>query len=288
MGGDGRGWESSLPGPTAAAGKSVGAASPREGGQESRGMPDPHHPHPELPVAGNGGAGSHSNTAQDEVSSWTGLLHVAPCHSQKPHQGLLLGRTPQLEPAGMRSIRRMAVPQFPLGTLQQERSVGDPSTHGGAAAAPQHGRATPAASPGACVCSGAVAGGGSGVAGAHPSPVTARKPENLIHSRRRQGLPKCPRAGVSGARGVGGAGDAGGARAELGVPMDAGAGEAQARMGLELSQPKKIWASLDGLGASPRLGGEALARHSHPGRAGGGRGRAALALPGGHRAPGEG
>lgn len=92
------------------------------------------------------------------------------------------------------------------------------------------------------------------MAGAHPRPVTARKPENLIHSRRKQGLSKCPGAGVSGARG---AGDAGDASAELGVPMDAAAGEAQARMGLAFSQPKTIWASLDGLGASPRLG-EAL------------------------------
>lgn len=116
-----------------------------------------------------------------------------------------------------------------------------------------------------------MAGGGSGVAGAHPRPVTARKQENLIQSRRRQGLPKCPRAGVSGARGVGGAGDAGDASAGPGVSMDAGAGEARARMGLALSQPKKIWASLDGLGASQRLG-EALARHSHQGWAGGGRG----------------
>lgn len=123
------------------------------------------------------------------------------------------------------------------------------------------------------------------MAGAHPSPVTARNPENLIHSRCRQGLPKCPRARVSGARGIGGAGDAEGASAELGVPMDASAGEAKAGMGLALSQPKKIWASLDGLGASPRLGGEALARHSHWGWAGGGRG--ALALPSGHRAPRE-
>lgn len=209
MGGDGRGWESSLPRPTAAAGRSVGAASPREGGQEAPGMPGPpHRPHPELPMAATGGGGSHPSTPQDEMSSWTGHLHVAPCHSQKPHQGLWLGRTSQLEPAGMRSTRRITVPQFPLGTLQRHRSVGDPSTHGGAAAAPHHGRATPAASPGACGCSGAMAGGGSGVAGAHPSPVTTRKPENLIHCRRRQGLPKCPRAGVSGA---GGAGDAGGA-----------------------------------------------------------------------------
>lgn len=73
-----------------------------------------------------------------------------------------------------------------------------------------------------------------------------------------------------------------------GVPMDASAGEVKARMGLALSQPKKIWASLDGLGASPRLGGEALARRSHRGWAGGGRGRGALALPSGHRAAREG
>ncbi|XP_063266978.1 dipeptidase 1 isoform X4 [Prinia subflava] len=70
--------------------------------------------------------------------------------------------------------------------------------------------------------------------------------------------------------------------------MDASAGEAEAPTGLAFSQPKKIWASLEGLGASPRLGGEALARHSHRGWAGGGRGRGALALPSGHRAPGEG
>lgn len=128
-----------------------------------------------------------------------------------------------------------------------------------------------------------MAGGGSGVAGAHPRPVTARKPESLTHSHRKQGLSKCPRAAVSGARGAGGAGDAGGASAELGVPMDAAAGEAQARMGLAFSQPKKIWASLDGLGAARR---GPVTRHSHQGWAGGGRGCAALALPSGHRAAG--
>ncbi|XP_017596831.1 PREDICTED: LOW QUALITY PROTEIN: dipeptidase 1 [Corvus brachyrhynchos] len=70
----------------------------------------------------------------------------------------------------MCSICRITVPQFPLGTLQKDRSVGNPSTHGGPAAAPHHGRATPAASPRACGGSSAMAGGGSGVAGAHPSP----------------------------------------------------------------------------------------------------------------------
>lgn len=80
------------------------------------------------------------------------------------------------------------------------------------------------------------------MAGAHPSPVTARKPEKFIHSRGRRALPKCPGAGVSGARGAGGAG---GASAGLGVPVGAGAGEAEERMGLALSQPKRIWASLE-------------------------------------------
>lgn len=83
------GWASSLPGTTAAAGRSVGAVSP--GDQKTPGMPAPHCPHPELPMAGTGRGCSHTSTPQGEVSSWSGHRHVAPCHPQKFHQGLLLG-----------------------------------------------------------------------------------------------------------------------------------------------------------------------------------------------------
>lgn len=184
----------------------------------------------------------------------------------------LLGRTAQLEPAGMRSTRRMAVPQFPLGTLQRDRSAGDPSAHGGAAAAPQLGRATALLAPGHAAAPAPRRGWLWG--GRSPSQPRHRTQAGKVRSQPSQ----TGTARVSRGRGERGRG----CQCRTG-----GAGEAEARMGLALSQPKNVWASLDGLGASPRLGGEAEARPGHRDWAGGGR-EGALALPGGHRAAREG
>ncbi|XP_030811907.1 dipeptidase 1 isoform X2 [Camarhynchus parvulus] len=151
--------------------------------------------------------------AAPAISTW---LHAIPRSATKA----LLGRTAQLEPAEMRSSRSTAVPQFPLGTLQRDRSVGHPSEHeGAAAAAPQLGPATPLLAPGHAAAPAPRRGWLWG-AGAHPSPVTARKPEKFIHSHRRQGLPECPGAGQQPA-----GEDA--RRERVGAGAGAGAGTAQ-------------------------------------------------------------
>lgn len=86
-----------------------------------------------------------------------------------------------------------------------------------------------------------------------PAPAPARKPENTIHSRRRQQLPEHPGTGVSEGQGCrampvgrGGASGAGaqpgvpvGASAGLGMPLGAGAGEAEDGTGPAFSQRKK-------------------------------------------------
>ncbi|XP_074406795.1 dipeptidase 1 isoform X2 [Zonotrichia albicollis] len=61
---------------------------------------------------------------------------------------------------------------------------------------PTAGRATPLLPPGMRRLR-RHGGDGSGGAGAHPSPVTARKPEKFIHSHRRQRPPECPGPGSS-------------------------------------------------------------------------------------------
>uniref|UniRef100_A0A8U7MKQ2 Dipeptidase n=1 Tax=Corvus moneduloides TaxID=1196302 RepID=A0A8U7MKQ2_CORMO len=283
---EGDGWDGipAFPDPPPQPGETWGLRHPGKGAGKPEGCQPHSVPTPSSPWLAPAEGVPVPAHSKHEVSGWAGHLHVAPCHSQKPHQGLLLGRTLQLEPAGMCSICRITVPQFPLGTLQKDRSVGNPSTHGGPAAAPHHGRATPAASPRACGGSSAMAGGGSGVAGAHPSPVTARKPENLIHSRCRQGLPKCPgarhQAGEDARRERVGAGaGAGTAQQWTAAPgggqahHDHHAGHRRAQRPA-LAAPPEVQQPADAASSQP----DAAERHphQHPQTAPGARGRAVL------------
>lgn len=145
-GGDGMGWDGNAPVPDPA-GRNAGPASPRAG----PGKPEGRQPHT-VPTPGSPWLAPQEGVPVPEhprmrcpagpaISTWL-------CAIPRSATKALLGRTAQLEPAGMRSTRRMAVPQFPLGTLQRDRSAGDPSAHGGAAAAPQLGRATALLAPG--------------------------------------------------------------------------------------------------------------------------------------------